>query len=829
MIRNGNLERNQIMHGSHSWKFFRAGGFDQVRLDSGGALMALDQLDQKLWVALACPTQGLEFDAKTLALIDLDKDGRIRAPEIIAAAKWTCACLKNPSDLLKSAPALPLSAINADTPEGAQLLASAKQILVNLGKTDAPAISVEDTADTVKIFAQTNFNGDGIVPADAAEDPAVKSIITDIIECLGADTDRSGKPGISQARADQFFTEAQAWFDWWKRTEADAAIVPLGEATPGAAAALKAVKGKVDDYFVRCRLAAFDPRAVAALNREEKEYLAITARDLTIAAPEIAALPLARVEAGKPLPLKDGVNPAWADAMSKLQSDVVKPLLGDKSTLTETEWNTLAGKFAAYEAWTASKAGAAVEKLGLKRIREILEGKGKEAIAALIAKDKALEPEANAIAAVDKLVRYYRDLYKLLNNFVSFRDFYGRKEKAIFQAGTLYLDQRSCDLCLTVEDAGRHATMAGLAGSYLAYCDCVRKATGEKRQIVAAFTDGDSDNLMVGRNGIFYDRRGADWDATIVKIIDNPISIRQAFWSPYKKFVRLVEEQVAKRAALADAAANAQLAQTAQSAAELDKAPPPPPPAKPKVDTGTLAAIGLVLTTLLSALGGIFGRILGLSWWQIPLAFIAIILAISAPSVIMAFLKLRRRNLGPILDANGWAVNAKAKLNVPFGRSLTQVAALPPGAQRDLTDQFAEKKTFRNWAIAILIIVVAAILWFRIARPVIGTEPQNSTVTAGGAATFNASARSRGGAPLNYQWHFNGAKLANGGRINGATASSLSISGVLPADAGNYALVASTVAGSVTSAVATLTVTTPISTNAASSPNAVMPEKPAGK
>ncbi len=68
----------------HTWKFFRAGGFDQVRLETGADLMALDQLDQKLWVALACPTTGLEFD-KTLALIDTDKDGRIRAPELIAA------------------------------------------------------------------------------------------------------------------------------------------------------------------------------------------------------------------------------------------------------------------------------------------------------------------------------------------------------------------------------------------------------------------------------------------------------------------------------------------------------------------------------------------------------------------------------------------------------------------------------------------------------------------------------------------------------------------------------------------------------------------------
>ena len=122
------------MASNHTWKFFRAGGFDQVRLDTGADLMALDELDQKLWVALACPTTGVEFDTKTLALIDTDKDGRIRAPELIAAVKWAGTCLKNPDDLLKSASELPLSAINDAIPEGRQLLASARQILANLGQ-----------------------------------------------------------------------------------------------------------------------------------------------------------------------------------------------------------------------------------------------------------------------------------------------------------------------------------------------------------------------------------------------------------------------------------------------------------------------------------------------------------------------------------------------------------------------------------------------------------------------------------------------------------------------------------------------------------------------
>src|SRR6185295_8855991 len=112
---------------NHAWRFFRAGGFDQVRLDSPADLQALRQLDQKLWVALACPTSGLEFDSKTLAIIDTDKDGRIRAPEIIAAAEWACAALKNPADLLNGAAILPLGSINDSTPEGKQLLSSARQ------------------------------------------------------------------------------------------------------------------------------------------------------------------------------------------------------------------------------------------------------------------------------------------------------------------------------------------------------------------------------------------------------------------------------------------------------------------------------------------------------------------------------------------------------------------------------------------------------------------------------------------------------------------------------------------------------------------------------
>jgi hypothetical protein len=253
--------------------------------------------------------------------------------------------------------------------------------------------------------------------------------------------------------------------------------------------------------------------------------------------------------------------------------------------------------------------------------------------------------------------------------------------------------------------------MASLAGTYLAYCDCVRKGSGEQMQIVAAFTDGDSDNLMVGRNGIFYDRQGRDWDATITKIVDNPISIRQAFWAPYKKAARMVQEQIAKRAAHADQAAVTRLtAQAAKAEQAALKGPAPAPEPAKKMDPGLVAALGVGAAGIGGMIGGLLTGFLNLKGLM-PLGVLAIILIISGPSMIMAWLKLRKRNLGPILDANGWAVNAKAKINVPFGASLTRVAVLPAGAHRDTVDPFAEKK--RPWTLycLLLVLILLAVGW----------------------------------------------------------------------------------------------------------------------
>ncbi|MEN9403121.1 MAG: hypothetical protein RL091_1824 [Verrucomicrobiota bacterium] len=688
---------------SHSWKFARIGGLDQVILASGTDLQNLAHLDQKLWVALSCPVKGLELDEKTLALIDSDGDGSIRVPELISAVNWAAARLADPGVLLQGADGLPLSAINTQTPEGKVLHASARQILRNLGMKDGSVLTVAQAADTARIFAGNALNGDGVIPPEATEDADVQALIKDIVTCYEGTKDLTGSVGVTAEMINSFYADLTAYTEWMKLSSTKD-IAVLGENTTAAVNAIRAVRAKVEDYFGRCRLAAFDARATSALNRAESEYLALAAKDMKITADEVAGFPLSRIEAGRPLPLLEGVNPAWAAALATLHKDVVSLMLGSsKTALTENEWITLNARFAAYEIWLGSKAGTKVEDLGMPRIREILAGKGRDKLAALVAQDKALEPEFKAINEVERLTRFHRDLRALLHNFVNFADFYSPDRLATFQAGTLYLDSRSTELCIRVDAAN---PLAAMSKAYIAYCACKRSG-GKTMNIAACFTQGDSDYLFVGRNGVFYDRQGKDWDARITSVVENPISIRQAFWSPYKKFLRMIEEQVAKRAAAAEAASNSKLAGAAAGAAKVE------PPKK--VDIGAVAAIGVAISGAVTALTLILGYVFQLKPWQYPLVLVGLMLVISTPSMVIAWMKLRQRTLGPILEGNGWAVNGRVKINVPFGTKLTDMAEMPAGAQRSLVDPYEDKAAARRRRLlgVLLFVLVAAAGYIR--------------------------------------------------------------------------------------------------------------------
>jgi hypothetical protein len=691
----------------YRFRFFRAGAVDQVDISDEGALANLHTLDQKLWLALACPVDGLELDPRSLEMIDTGHDRRIRPPELLAAVAWVNEVFVNLKGFFDGKDELALASLSEKTALGRMVRDSAKRILVNLGRPEAKTIRLEDVTSTEKIFEQTTLNGDGIVPVDAAADAPTRALVEDVMQVMGSVRDRSGKPGIDQAKSDAFFVQAGTFAEWLQKAESDP-VRPIGAATGPAFDAFLAVRSKVDDYFMRVRLSAFDARFGSALEASAEDLQALSAVDLTSSDPRVGRWPLAHVAPGRALSLRDGQNPAWTEKMDAFAKATVDPLLGPgHASLTEAEWVGMKARLAPYEAWLGKKPDLAIAALGNDRVRALASGEAQKKVNDLIVQDAALEGECSSIEAVEKAIRMQRDLVPLVRNFVSFADFYG-KRRGIFQIGTLYIDGRSCDLCLPVHDAAKHATLAALAKAYLLYCDCTRKKDGGKIAIVAAVTAGDVDNLLVGRNGIFYDRKGDDWDATVTKLVENPVSVRQAFWSPYKRFIRAIEMQVAKRAAAAETKTNQGMETHAVklASAEPEKPADVPKPEAKTIDVGTVAAIGVAVGGIATFFSSILATFFGLGMWM-PLGLLALLLAISGPSMLIAWLKLSQRNIGPILDANGWAVNAFARINVPFGAALTQPAALPAGARRILDDPFEEKKKpYRAYLVAVLLVAL---------------------------------------------------------------------------------------------------------------------------
>ncbi len=696
----------------YKWQFENIGGCSRVKISSGQDIAHLEELDTKMWTVLSCPVKGLEIDEKSLAYMDFDADGKIRVNDVVGVSKWVTKVLKNPDLLLQGKDSVNIEEINVENEEGLKLSKAAKQILTNLGKEEIQ-ISLADTADISAIFAKTRFNGDGVITEASSDDVEEKSAIVAAIAKTGGTMDRSGQIGITAPQIEQFYAELKAYSDWCA-AEVEA---PFGAQTDAVIAAYQALDAKMKDFFMRNKLANFSPDSTLALDVQTSRIEAISAENLSVKSDEIAAYPIARITGKAEMDLTAPVNPAWAEQFRVLQSVAIAP---DQKTLSEADWAAIGVRFAAYTAWKGSKAGASVEDLTIATVNALLQQDKKQALLDLVAKDASFKEEADNIEMVDKFLHILRDFYRLLKNFITFHDFYNKDKKvgAIFQSGTLIIDQRACRFCMKVNNMAAHNATAVTSGMFLVYCDCTTKTSAAKLQIVAAVTVGEIGNLIVGKNAIYYDNAGVEWDAVITKVVDNPISVAQAFWSPYRRMSVAVENLISKSASDKDAKMMADATAKINAAPTTIPATPAPgadgaaakPAATPPFDiakfAGIFAAIGMALGMIGTALASLAKGLLALTWWQLLLTFAGILMIISGPAMVLAWLKLRRRNIAPLLNANGWAVNAASKISIPFGETLTDIAKYP---KMRLRDPYA-KKGMSVWAKVLVTLLVLAVI-----------------------------------------------------------------------------------------------------------------------
>lgn len=692
----------------HSWKFARFGGVTQLVFETAEDILQLRELDQKLWTVLSLPCSGLFFDEETARILDIDNDGYIRPPEILAAVDFLAASLNDVGVIMQAGESLELSAIKDEA-----LAGTATWLLKKIGGGQN-ALTLSTVTDEAKALYE--HETDEFAENDSNEE-RLKKVITLFVK---ANPDSTAEEIREKMKA-----EKAAYLE--RHNSLDTVLYGLKlEQMIKAVKTFDGIQKKVDDFFLRCKFLDYDKNSASVLNDHSDFMKTLANIEVDTANEALKSLPLAVPNTEKTLDLKAHINPAWISETNALYADIILPLCGELYSLNERDWKNICAKISDFKNFYAGEAVLSVSQLDADFLKTY--NFDDPEMQQVIDERIRFEREKTNMHALKKLLLLRRDFFTLLNNYVSFYDFYAGKG-SIFQAGVMFFDSREAHLCFSINSDARHATLDPISGAYLLYCDIFRGK--EKQQVLCLLTNGASDNIVVGQNAVFYDRAGNDWNALVTKIVANPVSIREAFFAPYKKLVRLIEEQIAKRASSAEEKSNELIAQAATKTVNAPVESAQALPAK-KMDLGTIALIGTAIGGISTLIGSILSVLFGLGYW-VPLGLFGLLLLISGPSMILAGMKLRKRSFAPILQANGWAVNSSTRINIPLGTSLTKLAKLPANAKLAGLDPFAEKKTGKKVFIIVLIILLiaaAVFCWFYFVKAA-GANPLKWFKTSG--------------------------------------------------------------------------------------------------
>ncbi len=669
-------------------------------------------------MATSVPIDTLTCDRAFLEFVDYDDNGRVRTDEIREAQKWLFTMLRDRRAVGRKNAALILEAVDTTHNEGKRLHAAAKRILSNIGCADATEITLAQVRDRQKIMSGATTNGDGIIPANAIEkdSPDLAAFIRDIVSTLGCAADASGDEGVNAELLSAFRTQAQAHLQWLEagripEGREDTPVMVWGPDTPAAYETIEILWDKLDEFFSFCALSRIDERVSSRFGLQDSELTELNVADRAAMEKRLSSLPLARPTPHEDLDLDGEVNPAYRTQLEALSERVLVRVSGRGGRrLSRDSWDEIKSTFAAYRKWFESDEGDALASLGEEKLRCYLEGSLPAQLDELIKRDRAVAAELQEVVSVEKLILYQQCLSDLINNCVSFPHFYDPESRALVEMGTLVIDGRHFTLNVRVNDRAAHKKVAARSHICLMYVQITEKGTKEKFEVATAVTAGSTETLCPGKPGIFFTTDGREWDAMVVDLLPNPVSLKEALKHPFKRMARFIGEQWQKLTSTFYKQTEQKLGDGIAAVQKPASAP------APKTGKST-AARDLLLGggVAFAALGGVATyltkTIAEIGTFGIIKVLVTVTLVILGTTLIAAVAKLRRRNLSMILEASGWAINSHMRLTRRIGAIFTYVPKHPAGARCRHRDQVgtllkkipAARHSILTWILAILL------------------------------------------------------------------------------------------------------------------------------
>ncbi len=271
----------------------------------------------------------------------------------------------------------------------------------------------------------------------------------------------------------------------------------------------------------------------------------------------------------------------------------------------------------------------------------------------------------------------------------------------------MIVDGRHFTLAGKVLDRAQHASFSNASNMFVLYVEVIEESGNKLYEIAAPVTSGRRGNLQVNKWGIFHGIDGNEYHARVVQIVENPISFTEAFVAPFKRLGQAIKSK------FEEAKKKAEQELTQQSLETVTKLRETPPAVEEQASAtsretfgagGILAGGTIALAALGSSIAFIIKTLAGLSWQTIVVGLLAVITALMLPLMILAYLKLIRRDLSCILEGSGWGINPRMRLTRVQTHTFTFRPAYPPGSKGIRR---------RRWWIWLLLIIILAALIFQ--------------------------------------------------------------------------------------------------------------------
>lgn len=679
------------------------GGVRQIAIEDADDLAYLETIDPALWAATSIPLRDLHCDPALAKILDPGNCGRLRTDGLVEMRDWLFERLSRREGISSRRDSVLADDFDVSSAAGQRLQASVRCLLAELGRPTNAPLSLQEVRDFRESYSKRLINGDGVVAASQIEAPAIAAFVENIIAMVGGTPELGGEIGVGKAELCHFREEAAKFQTWQAQGQSEIELHPLGDATSEAYALIDALRPKVEEFFYQCSLLELEGRRQDDLHLQADALRDIATKGRESLADYLRASPLAPPTPTCALNFDGPINPLFAEPLGALRTQVISRLPEDATAtvLTPALWKKVEAFFAPYAAWQRARPQGAFETIDAELLDAARSAELDAELTNLIDRDLSASGELATLDELEKLILLQRWILDVAGSIVNFSGLYAPREQALLDAGCLVIDGRRLEFCLRVFDRKAHRPVASESLLFLVYAAISeREGAPVAFEIVAPVTAGDRGRLRLGKRGLFIDSAGKQWDAVIVELVENPISLSEAIRAPFKRALNAASEKIeALTSSRLKAKEEAIGGKLKESFARIEATAAKPTVGMPvQTSPASTAPVeltkasanmrdlllggGIAFAALGSALAYTVSALSEVDPLKALIAFTALALSIAFLLTLMSWRKLRRRDLSLLLEANGWAVNARLKLSRKLGHRFTATPKLPRSGKK---------------------------------------------------------------------------------------------------------------------------------------------------